>query len=144
MVRWDNENYRTAGKFIGRGPSVRCSFPWLGGCKSNYHTITTIWRPRVCLTSYILNQDSHFKQNNFGLCILRCIISRSVEKETCHKLYKANDFRWYMWPASMYIPGWMHWQIYQESILMQLNKVKALNMVTVIWIFDIKSTVPII
>ena len=91
----------------------------IGSCKSNYHTITTIWRPlRVCLTSYILDQDSHFKQNNFGLCILRCII---VEKETCHKLYKANDFRWYMWPASMYIPGWTHWQIYQESILMQLN-----------------------
>jgi hypothetical protein len=28
-VRWVNENYRTAGKFIGRGPSVRCQFPWL-------------------------------------------------------------------------------------------------------------------
>ena len=29
MVRWVNENYRTAGKFIGRDPSVRCQFPWL-------------------------------------------------------------------------------------------------------------------
>ena len=25
----DNENYRTARKFIGRGPLVRCQFPWL-------------------------------------------------------------------------------------------------------------------
>jgi len=29
LVRWVNENYQTAGKFIGCGPSVRCQFPWL-------------------------------------------------------------------------------------------------------------------
>ena len=30
----DKTIYRTAGKFIGRGPSARCQFPWLLNSKN--------------------------------------------------------------------------------------------------------------